>query len=168
MGLNETETKAQIKAMIVCVSASHGNTARVANVIGQVLQAPVVAPDDVEPAELDACELVGFGSGVFNMDLHSRLREFVASLPARDRGRAFVFTTSGLPEPPFRRYLRRFANALENKGFSVADTFACRGFDTWFPFRIVGGINKSHPDTADLDAARRFAEDLRARTPNTA
>lgn len=62
------------------------------------------------------------------------------------------------------RYTSRFANTLQQKGFQVVDTFSCRAFDTWLPFKLVGGINKTHPDATDLDAARRFAERLAART----
>ncbi|WP_199780061.1 NADPH-dependent FMN reductase family protein [Nocardia cyriacigeorgica] len=49
------------------------------------------------------------------------------------------------------------------EGFDVVDTFTCRGFDTWLPLRIVGGIQKGHPDDDDLLAARSFAANLRAR-----
>lgn len=152
-----------MKAIIVCASVSHGNTKRIAEVMGEVLQARVVDPDQVDAAELAGYDLVGFGSGVRYMDLYPELRTFVASLPPQQRGKAFVFATSGLPEPPFRRYLRSLTETLEQKGFDVVDTFTCRGFDTWMPLRIVGGIQKGHPDDNDLRAARTFAEDLRAR-----
>ncbi|UKY55616.1 hypothetical protein [Streptomyces inhibens] len=51
---------------------------------------------------------------------------------------------------------------LEQGGFEVGDTFSCRGFDTWLPFKFVGGINKERPNATDLEAARAFAEGLRA------
>ncbi|WP_255632660.1 hypothetical protein [Amycolatopsis sp. TNS106] len=94
------------------------------------------------------------------MDFHPRLRRFVEELPSKQRRKAFVFGTSGLPEPRFRRYTRRLARLLGRKGFEVAGTFSCRGFDTWLPFRLVGGIGKNRPGTVDLEAARRFAEGL--------
>ncbi|RSN27626.1 flavodoxin [Amycolatopsis sp. WAC 01416] len=149
-----------MKVVIVCVSVSHGNTARIAEVLAGVLGARVVSPDEIDPADLDSCDLVGFGSGIFGMDFHPRLRRFVEELPSKQRRKAFVFTTSGLPEPRFRRYTRRLARLLGRKGFEVAGTFSCRGFDTWLPFKLVGGIGKNRPGTADLEAARRFAEGL--------
>lgn len=151
-----------MKVVIVCVSVSHGNTERVAEVMAGVLGARVVSPEEIGPGDLDSCDLVGFGSGIFGMDFHPRLLRFVEALPGEQRRKAFVFTTSGLPEPPFRRYLRRLARLLGHKGFDVVGTFSCRGFDTWLPFRLVGGISKNRPGTADLDAARRFAERLAA------
>lgn len=152
-----------MKAIIVCTSVSHGNTARVAEVMGQVLQARVVDAEQVDLAELATCDLVGFGSGIFQMDFHPRLRQFVRSLPKEERRKAFVFATSGLPEPRFRPYTRRLARLLGQKGFEVVATFSCRGFDTWLPFKLVGGISKGRPGATDLEAARTFAEGLRAR-----
>ncbi|MGP9022912.1 flavodoxin family protein [Streptomyces sp. BR1] len=152
-----------MKAMIVCVSVSHGNTKRIADVMGNVLEAPVVAPEQVDMAELAACDLVGFGSGIFSMAFHPRLREFVQSLPKEERGRAFVFATSGLPEVRLLPFTGPLAGLLGQKGFDVVDTFTCRAWDTWLPFKPVGGIRKGRPDATDLEAARRFAEGLRDR-----
>lgn len=149
-----------MKVVIVCVSVSHGNTARVADALAEVLGARVVGPEEIDPADLESCDLVGFGSGIFGMDFHPRLRRFVEEMPSKWRSKAFVFTTSGLPEPPFRRYTRGLARSLGRKGFEVVGTFSCRGFDTWLPFRLVGGIGRNRPGTADLEAARRFAEGL--------
>jgi flavodoxin len=49
---------------------------------------------------------------------------------------------------------------LARKGFAVLGEFACRGFDTWGPLWLTGGLNKSHPDDRDLDRARRFANEI--------
>ncbi len=149
-----------MKVVIVCVSVSHGNTERIAEVMAGVLGARVVSPEEVDLADLDSCDLVGFGSGIFGMDFHPRLSRFVRELPEKRRRKAFVFSTSGLPEPRFRRYTGRLSRLVGRKGFDVVGTFSCRGFDTWLPFELVGGISKNRPGMADLGAARRFAEGL--------
>ncbi|MGW4354648.1 flavodoxin family protein [Nocardia sp. NPDC004582] len=144
-----------MKVLIVCVSVSHGNTRRVAEAMGEVLGARVVEPEEVTAGELGEYDLVGFGSGIFSMAFHPRLREFVRALPDGRSGRAFVFATSGFPVVmgPMTRLLGR-------KGFDVVDTFSMRAFDTFAPLRLVGGINKGRPDAADLAAARTFAAGL--------
>ncbi|MBU3060008.1 flavodoxin family protein [Nocardia sp. NEAU-G5] len=152
-----------MKAVIVCRSVSHGNTRKVADVIGEVLGARVVDPAEIDATELSSCDVVGFGSGVRNMAFYPELLQFARSLPGEQRRRAFVFNTSGLPETPLRRYRRDFVGLLEQKGFEVVDTFSCFGFDTFLPLLIVGGVRKGRPNAADLDAARAFAEGLRAR-----
>ncbi|MFF0622359.1 flavodoxin family protein [Streptomyces sp. NPDC004296] len=156
-----------MKAIIVCTSVSHGNTRRIADVMGQALEAPVVAPEEIDTAELSGYDLVGFGSGIFTGNFHPWLLQFVRSLPNGEqegqRQRAFVFATSGLPEVRFRPFTRPLVRLLDQKGFTTADTFSCRAFDTWLPFKLVGGINRARPNATDLDAARTFAEGLRAR-----
>lgn len=146
-----------MQIVIVCTSVSHGNTRRVADAMADVLGAKVVTPEEAGPAELAGADLVGFGSGVFYGKLHPRLTDFVGALP-QSRGRAFVFATSGLPEIPPRPFTRSLARILEGKGYEVDGTFSCRAFDTWAPFKLVGGINKHRPAPEDLAAARNFAE----------
>ncbi|MCX4714143.1 flavodoxin family protein [Streptomyces griseus] len=154
-----------MKAVIVCVSVSHGNTLRIADTMARPLGAKVVSPEEADPGELAAADLVGFGSGVFYGRLHPRLTDFVNALPTGRRPdrpdvRAFVFATSGLPEAPVIPYTRPLVRRLEERGFAVDGSFACRALDTWAPFRLLGGINKHRPDADDLSAARTFAERL--------
>ena len=151
-----------MKTLIVCTSASHGNTRRIAEVIGQALDARIVDSAQVSPAELASYDLVGFGSGIQWMSFHPQLVKFVESLPEGQQRKAFVFSTSGMPETPFRRYSRGLAGLLEGKGFTVLDTFTCRGLDTMGPLKLVGGINQGRPNDSDLEAARVFADKLRA------
>ncbi len=44
------------------------------------------------------------------------------------------------------------------KGFAIAGGFACKKWDTWGPFRLIGGINKARTDEPDLKSAREFAK----------
>ncbi|MER7915604.1 MULTISPECIES: flavodoxin family protein [unclassified Streptomyces] len=145
-----------MKTVIVCASVSHGNTRRVADSMAETLDAKVVSPEQADPAELAAADLVGFGSGVFYSRLHPRLTDFAKTLPA-GRGRAFVFATSGLPEIPLMPFARPLVRLLEAKGFEVEGSFSCRAFDTWAPFKLLGGIHKQRPNAGDLAAARAFA-----------
>ncbi|QVI21345.1 flavodoxin family protein [Nocardia tengchongensis] len=144
-----------MKVLIVCVSVSHGNTRKVAEAMGAALGARVVEPEEVTAAEIGEYDLVGFGSGIFSMAFHPRLREFIKALPEGPRGRAFVFATSGFPVlmGPMTRLLGR-------RGFKVVDTFSVRALDTFAPLKLVGGINKGRPDAGDLNAARAFAATL--------
>ena len=151
------------KPLIVCVSVSHANTAKVAREIGRVLHADVIEPELVDTATLADREIVGFGSGIYSATAHPRLRGFIAHLP-RVRGTpAFVFTTSGFGRSQSRPWQPSLEDMLGDKGYDVIGCFNCRGFDTWLPLRLVGGINAGHPDEADLADARDFADRLAGR-----
>jgi flavodoxin len=145
----------------VYVSGPHRNTAEVAHTIGFELDAFVTTPDRIDPAHIAGCELMGFGSGIYMGKHHRQLLSFVESLPEFPGMQAFTFATSGFPESGPHRFSRSLTVPLERKGFVVSSSFSCRARDTFFPFKVVGGIHKSHPDDADLRRARTFAETLR-------
>lgn len=146
------------KSIIVCASVAHGNTRKIADAIAPVLGATVVSPT---AADLGDAELVGFGSGIYRGKFHESLLAFVDSLPQQNGRRAFVFATSGLAESRFLRFSESLVNKLEDKAFDVVAGFSARGFDTYGPFKLVGGIRKGRPDADDLASARAFAEHLR-------
>lgn len=50
---------------------------------------------------------------------------------------------------------------LLEKRFNVIGEFFCKGFDTWGPFKIIGGINRGRPNEQDLEKAKKFANDLK-------
>jgi len=156
-----------MNALVVCVSVSHGNTKRIARAMAEVLGAEVVDPEEVDPATLGGYDLVGFGSGIYAMSYHPRLRALIERSPEVPGTRAFVFSTSGAPEPGLWPYSRRLGARLSAKGYDVVDTFSCRGWDTWLPLRLVGGLNKGRPGSEDFAAARRFAENLVAGQPSS-
>lgn len=152
-----------MKTIVVCVSVSHGNTGKVARAMAEALRTRVVEPEEVTPAEVADYDLVGFGSGIYGMAFHPRLYRFVRSLPRVEGHKAFVFATSGGPELAYWLSTRVLIWLLASRGFEVVGTFSCRGFDTWVPLRLVGGLNKGRPDARDLEAARTFAAGLTRR-----
>ncbi|GAA2137192.1 flavodoxin family protein [Nocardioides koreensis] len=151
--------------LILCVSVSEGNTALVARAMAEVLRADVREPEDVDPHTLSERPLVGFGSGIFRGSHHARLRKYVERLPHVRGTRAFVYTTSGMGRSQSLPWQRSLESVLRDRGFEVVGSFSCRGFDTWLPLRIVGGLNKGHPDAEDLARAGEFAERIAEELP---
>ncbi len=149
-----------MRTLLICVSVSHTNTKKVARAMAEILHASVMEPEDVDLTSLPEYDLVGFGSGIYFMAFHPRLRRLIRDLPPTTHQKAFVFSTSGSRELPQWGYTRRLQERLVAKGYEIVGSFSCRGFDTWFPLRIVGGINKGKPDDADLERARAFARTL--------
>ncbi len=154
-----------MKTLIVCVSVAHGNTRRLAAAIADELHATVMEPEEVDAKLIADYDLIGFGSGIYAMSFHRRLREFVKALPPSNGQHTFVFATSGSPELPLLSFTHPLKHQLAHKGFDVMGSFTCRGLDTWGPLQLIGGFNRGRPNDADLDRARRFAAQLRSRVP---
>lgn len=152
--------------IILCDSVHHQNTAKIARAIAEPLAARVAEPEQAGSDILDQYDLIGFGSGVYFGRLHPALFELLDTLPdtlsaqRTTRGKpAFIFSTSGLS------FLASVWHAplkakLAQKGFDLIAEFHCRGFDTWGPLWLVGGINKHHPDQPDLERAASFGRRL--------
>jgi flavodoxin len=168
--------------LLVYKSVHHQNTAQLARALGEVLQADLVSADQISPnvdgfgvslsgyggpSCLDRYDLIGFGSGVYYGRMHPDLllaalaiASAVNHLKQRPPA-AFLFSTSGLPflAPLWHR---PFKDMLTRAAIPVIGEFACRGFDSWGPLWLFGGLNRHHPDVRDLERGRRFAKQLLA------
>ncbi len=153
--------KQAMKSLIICVSVYRGNTRKVAEAMAEVLNAPVLAPEEVSPEKLNEYDLIGFGSGIYFHRHHPELLKFVKSLPPMSGKKAFMFYTSGFRRIKFFHECERaLRNDLLNKGFDIVGTFSCRGYDAVGPLALIGGISKGHPNEQDLESARKFAREL--------
>ncbi len=145
-----------MKSLIVYVSVEHGNTEKVAKAISEVLGAEIKEAKEVDPQALQNYELIGFGSGIFFSKFHARLLQLVTEMP-QCNCKAFIFSTSGYGNTNVHDALRK---ELERKGCRIVGDFACKGWDTYKPFKLVGGINKGRPNEDDLARGREFAKSL--------
>jgi hypothetical protein len=121
------------------------------------------SPVECPYSRLAGCDILGIGSGIYYGRIHEELLEWVHDLPETYGGKfpVFIFTTSGLPFLA-KLWHRPLKKSLAGKGYEVIGEFACRGFDTWGPLRLTGGLNWRHPNERDLQRAREFAQRTRA------
>lgn len=148
-----------MRSLIVVVSVHHGNTRKVALALSGVLGGVIKEPEEVSQEELLSCDLVGFGSGIYFGKFHRRLLRFAKSLPFFEGKRSFIFSTSGLGKKEYNRPLEEL---LIQRGFVLLGSFTCRGFDTFGPLWLIGGINRERPNEKDLENAMRFAQEIQA------
>lgn len=147
-----------MKTLIIYASVHHQNTRQVASVMAEELGAELATVSTAQSASLTEYDLIGFGSGIYFGKHHTTLLGFVEALPAVDGKPAFVFSTSGRGGTGMHAALREL---LMDRGYSIAGEFASKGWDTWGPWKLVGGLNKGRPDADDLEAARVFARGLK-------
>ena len=147
-----------MKTLIVYASVHHQNTEKVAKVIAAELGADLVSVGEVQPDALTTCDLIGFGSGIYNGKFHKALLQFVETLPTVTGKQAFIFSTCGVRGTQWHA---AFKELLASRGFSVVGEFSCKGWNTNAFFKLFGGINKGRPNEKDLEEARRFAHGLK-------
>lgn len=145
-----------MNTLIIYKSIHHGNTKRIAEVMAESLEANLLDLKDVNQDIIKEYDLIGFGSGIYNLKPHKKLREFVGELDDVKNKKAFVFSTSGRGKP--NKWLKE---KLTSKGFEIIGEFNCKGYDTYALTKLIGGINKGKPDEEDFKNAEEFAKGLK-------
>ncbi len=147
-----------MKIAIIYKSIHHGNTKKIAEVMAGVLEAELFDLKDINHNIIAEYDLIGFGSGIYFSKPHKKLIKFIDNLNEAENKKAFIFSTSGRGKLEFNDLLK---NKLSQKGFEIIGEFHCKGFDTWGPFKLVGGINKGKPDEEDIKNAEKFAKGIK-------
>lgn len=147
-----------MRTLIIYSSSHHGNTRKVAEAMANAIEARVLKYDDVDAYNIVEYDLVGFGSGIYHGKPQTEFMEFIDSLPNVKNRKAFVFTTSGRGKEDYNNQLKE---SISSRGFEVVGSFACKGFDTWGPLKIIGGKNKGQPNSENLENAQNFVKALK-------
>ncbi len=145
------------KAVLFCYSYHHNNTLKVAEAVSAALPVRVVSVPVREEVDLRDYDLIGFASGVYFSEFGKPVERFIDSLEGLSGKRCFTLCTHGAPNGEFGRNIQE---KLRMKGAEVAGGWDCRGFDTYGPFKMIGGIAKSRPNEKDLAGAVSFVESL--------
>ena len=143
-----------MKTVIVYHSSHHGNTKKVVDAIARGHDVALIDAGAQKQADLGQYDLIGLASGIYGGSFRPDVLNFVkGSLPQGKRV-FFLYTSAGLGTA------KSIAAAVKEKSAVVAGEFGCRGFNTFGPFKLIGGTGKGHPDETDLENARRFFEGL--------
>jgi flavodoxin len=158
----------ELKAILIVFSYHHNNTQKIAEVFAKVLDAKIKAPQQTNPAELEECDLVGFGAGIDSDKHYKPLLDFADQLPNANNKKAFIFSTSGVSNTKYKTKIHKtLREKLEAKGYVILDDFNCHGFNTNSFLKHIGGMNKGSPNTEDLKNAEDFAVNLKKNLAST-
>lgn len=159
-----------MRVLLVVCSFHHGNTGRIADVFARVFGARMKTPGRTGGGELADYDLIGFGSGIDSDRHYEELLDFADSLPRVADGKAFLFSTCGMPvfvagKGAVAAYAVKSHSALreklKSKGYTVLGEFSCAGHNTNSFLKLFGGLNKGRPNDEDLADAEAFARALK-------
>jgi flavodoxin len=146
-----------MKTLICFASVRHGNTKKIAEAMAEAIGAELVPTKDVKTKNIEAYDLIGFGSGIYFSQHNKSLLAAVDALRNVSGKKAFVFSTAGFPAGKFM-FHRALRKRLAKKGFVIAGEFSCKGLDTYKILGSFGSMNKGHPDYRDLERAFMFCK----------
>ena len=145
-----------MKAIIVFASTHHGNTKKVVDAIANECEIDLLDATKVHEKDLREYNLIGFASGIFYSKFAAPVLNFASvNLPMNKD--VFFIATAG---NPMKNYFNSISDIVKDKHANERGRFLCKGFDTYGPFKLVGGIQKGHPDEAELKEAVDFYKGL--------
>ena len=144
-----------MKTAIVYASVHHGNTKKIIDEIAKTNDVELIDATQTVEKDLSEYDLIGFASGVYGGKFHQSVLKF-ASVNLTDNKNVFLICTYG-GRPVFKSIEQVIAYKHDN----IVGRFSCKGFDTFGPFKLIGGVSKGHPDEKDIAAAVEFYNGLK-------
>ena len=139
-----------VKTAIVYHSSHHGNTKKLVDALAQGRDVTLIDASAQQQADLGQYDLVGFASGIYGGSFHTDVLDFARKNLPEGKRVFFLYTSA------FVNRVKSIETVAGEKSAVVAGAFGCRGFNTFGPFKLIGGTGKGHPDETDLEEARRF------------
>ena len=106
----------------------------------------------VKTADLSGYDMVGFASGIYYSKFHKSVLEF-AEQNLTDGKPVFFLYTYGAEK---KGYTKAITEAVSKHNAKIVGKYGCFGFNTFGPFKLIGGIAKGHPNASDLANVRSF------------
>jgi flavodoxin len=139
---------------IIYASVHHGNTKKVVEAIAKECNVELIDATQVREKDLRGYDSVGFASGIYYSKFHQSVLNFASVNLPQDKKVFYICTNGGNASYKSIEEITNGKNAIE------IGRFSCKGYDTFGPFKLVGGLAKGHPDESDLKNAVEFFKGL--------
>lgn len=141
-----------MNTIIVYESTHHGNTKKLVDAVVKQYGVSAVTVEEAMNMDFERWDLIGVASGVAFGKFYEASEKFVAEkLP--DNKKVFFLYTCGRDSG---KYAASVSSKAKEKNCRILGVYGCRGFDTFGPFKLVGGVAKGHPTQEEIDGAVSF------------
>ena len=130
-----------MKTAICYYSRHHGNTRKVLEAMAEVGEIDLIDVTTRQAVRLEHYDCIGFASGIYGFTFQKAVVEFARQYLPCGKPVFFVYTYGGA---------KAVQEIVREKNCPVLGEFSCKGYDTFGPFKLTGGIAKGHPDEQDL------------------
>lgn len=145
-----------MKTAIVYYSKHHENTKKLIDAIAAKHEVTLIDVTKESDINLDEYDLIGFASGIYYSKFQKSVLKFAEDRLPNNKNVFFLYTYGAKKEG----YTKAITSAVETKSANILGEFGCFGFNTFGPFKLIGGIAKNHPDNDDLKNTVAFYENI--------
>ena len=144
------------RTAIIYASKHHGSTYKLVKAISGKYDIDEIDAEKLHFMDLSPYDLIGFASGIDFGKFYPSVERFLKENLPRNK-RVFFLYTCAKKNSKFTECVKK--EALE-KGAVIMGEYGCRGYNTYGPWKVIGGMNKNHPSQEELEEAIRFYESL--------
>lgn len=147
----------QMKTIIIYESTHHGNTKKLVDAIVKKYGIKGMSIDEAEKIDCSVYDTIGIASGIAFGKFYKKTERFVSEKLPNGKNIFFLYTC----ERDNGKYAVSVSTSAEAKQCKVIGIYGCQGFDTYGPFKLIGGIAKGHPTQKEIDGAVNFYAKLK-------
>ena len=145
-----------MKTAIVYYSEHHGNTKKLLDAIAAKHDVTLINVTKTPESDLSGYDRIGLASGIYYSSFAKQLLAYAEEHLPEGKDVFYIYT-HGAPKGMFLNAVRKIAEA---KHCRELGDYHCQGYDTFGPFKLVGGIAKGHPTEDEISGAVSFYEGL--------
>jgi flavodoxin len=145
-----------MKTAIVYYSHHHCNTKKLLDAIALQNEVTLIDATSTNKVDLSEYDRIGFASGIYYTNFAKQVISYARDYLPEGKEVFYVYT-SGAKDGDFLKGIRQVVN--EKNSIELGE-YHCRGFDTFGPFKLVGGIAKGHPTSQEIEGAVAFYRNL--------
>ena len=145
-----------MKTAVVYYSEHHGNTKKLLDAIAAKHDVTLINVTKTPETDLSGYDRIGLASGIYYSSFAKQLLAYAEEHLPEGKDVFYIYT-HGAPKGMFLNAVRKIAEA---KHCRELGDYHCQGYDTFGPFKLVGGIAKGHPTEDEIAGAVSFYEGL--------
>lgn len=146
-----------MKTAIVYYSRHHENTKKLLDAIAAQCDVTLIDVTANPEADLSGFDRIGFASGIYYSKFHKSLLQFARENLPQGKEVFFLYTYGAEK----KGYTAAISEAVSVHRPKILGEYGCFGFNTFGPFKLIGGMAKGHPTAEELSAAVKFYESLK-------
>ena len=145
-----------MKTAIVYFSVHRGNTRKLLEAIAAKEDVRLINIAEEKEADLSSYDRIGLASGIYYNNFAKQIINFADTYLPEGKDVFYIYTHGA----PVGNFLKGIDAVVKRKQCKVLGAYHCLGFDTFGPFKLVGGLAKGHPTAEETAAAVSFYESL--------
>ena len=138
-----------MKTVVLYASVHHGNTKKIVDAIQKETLCDIIDATKYNGEDLSIYDRVIIASGVYFAALHNSISLILKDGRIKQNDVRLILTSGSNS----KKYIKKISDFYRVYGVVFKSTYICKGYDTYGPFKLIGGIAKNHPNNDEIQRA---------------